>query len=128
MFEILLGVSICITLQLEQCSTARFKFASNADFAIAMQICTFAPELICYNQAAMSCNGGPCLQDIYPVYVFCAASASADAQFAHAASLHITSASQPIASHCNSLHATLALHNYTTGSMLYNLIPDKQSY
>ena len=101
---------------------------SNANLAISMQVCTFAHEFIYFNQAAISCNGGPCLQDMYPACVLCAAPASADAQFACAASLLITSAIQPTAPLYNSLHATLALHNSTTGSMVCGLTPDKQNY
>ena len=77
----LLGISICITLHMGQCRTSRLTFASNVDFAIAMQVCIFAHELIYFNQVAIFCNSGPCLQDIYPVCVFCAAPASSDAQF-----------------------------------------------
>ena len=68
-FAILLGVLICITLHLGQCSMAKFKIASKAHFAIAMQVCAFAHELICFNQATIYCNGGTCLKDTYPVCV-----------------------------------------------------------
>ena len=92
MFATLLGVSMCITLHLGQCSMVRFKFVSNADFSIAMQVCTLAHEFICFNPAAISYNSGPCLQDTYLVYTFYAAPASADSQFSCAAFLHFTSA------------------------------------
>ena len=62
-FETLLVVSICITLHLGQYSMARFKFAFNANFAISMQVCTFSHGLLYFNQAAISCNGRPCLRD-----------------------------------------------------------------
>ena len=63
-FATLLGISICIILRLGQYSMARFKFAFNADSTITMQVCTFKHELIYFIQAAISCNGGPWLQDI----------------------------------------------------------------
>ena len=106
---------------------ARFKFSYNANFAVAMQLYIFSHELICFNHAEISHNSVPCLQVTYLVCVFCAAPASADAQFACAASLHITSAIQPTVPRYNSLHATLALHNSTTGSILCGLRPDKQN-
>ena len=71
-----------------------FKFASIANLAISMQICTFTHKVIYFNQSAISYIGRPCLQNIYPACVLCAAPASADAQFVYAASLLITSAIQ----------------------------------
>ena len=59
-FEILLGVSICIALHLGQCRTTRYKVASNGNLAISMQLCIFSLEFIYFHQAAISCNGGPC--------------------------------------------------------------------
>ena len=128
MFAPLLGVSICITLHLRQCSTARFKFASEVDFAVNMQVCISTHELIYFSQVAISCNGGPCLQNIYPVCVFATAPVSADAQFSCIALLHVTSTIQPTAPHCNFLHTTLALHNLTIGFIVCGLKPDKQNY
>ena len=66
--------------------------ASNTDFAVAIQVYTSTFELIYFNQAEISYNVGLHLKDTYPVCVFCAEPASADAQFACAALLHITSA------------------------------------
>ena len=109
MFAILFGVSICIALHLGQCSTATCKFAFNAILAISMQVCKFNHEFIYFNQAKISCNGGPCLQDMYPACALCTAPASADAIFACAVSLHIASTIQPTAPLYSSLNATLAL-------------------
>ena len=128
MFAILLGVSICIALYLGQFNTASCKFAFIAILAISMQVCSFAHEFFFLNQAVISCSGGPCLQDMYPACVLCATPASADAQFACTVLLLITSAIQPTTPLYNSLHTTLALHNSTTGSMVCDLIPDKQNY
>ena len=63
---------------------------------------------------------------MYPVCIFGAVPVSADAQFVYAASLHITSAIHPIVFYYNSLHAILALHKLTIGSMLCGITPDKQ--
>ena len=107
---------------------SKFKFASNANLAISMQVCTFAHELIYFNQAEISCNGGPCLQDMYSVCVLCAAPALADAQFVCC----ITACHQ-----CNPTYSTLlqifARHfgavqlNYRLHVMCSN-IKDKQNY
>ena len=128
LFATLWGVSIPIALHLGQCSTASCKFAFNAILAISMQVWTFAYKFIYFNQAAITCNGRPCLQDMYPACVLCTAPASADTQFACTASLLLTSTIQPTAPLYNSLHATLALHNSITGSMVCGLTPDKQDY
>ena len=120
-----LTVSICIALHLGQCSTVRCKFASNANLAVSMQVCTFAQLLIFFYQAAISCISGPCLQDMYPACVLCTAPALADAQFACTASLLVTSAIQPTAPLYNFLHATLVLHSSIIGSMVCGLTPDK---
>ena len=128
MFEILLGVSICITLHLGQCTMVRFKFVCNADFAVSMQLCIFAYELICFNQVAISCNGRPCLKDIYPVCVFCIAPVPADAQFGCAVVLYVNDAIQPTLPYYNYLNDTLALHNSTIVSIVCGLTPDKLNY
>ena len=128
MFATQWGVSICIALHLGQCSTESYKFAFNAILAISMQVCTFALEFIYFNQAAISWNGGPCLQDMYPGCVLCAAPASADAQLTCAASLLVTSAIQPTAPRYNYSYATLALHNSITGSIVCGLTRYKQNY
>ena len=92
-----------------------------------MQVCKFLHEYIYFNQAAMSCNSGPCLQYMYPDCALCAAPASADAQFAFAASLYITSAIKPTTPPCSSFYTTLALHNSTKGCMVCGLMPDKKN-
>ena len=93
-----------------------------------MQVYIFSYEFIYFNQPAISCNGGPCLQDMYPVCVLCTATALADAQFVYAASLLFTSATQPIAPFYNSFHTTLALHNSITGSKVCGFTLEKQNY
>ena len=97
-------------------------------FAIAMQVCIFAHELIILSRQKYPEIVGPAYRIHTQSVHVCAASASADAQFACAALLHFNNAIQPTVPHYNSLHATLALYNSTTGSILCGLTPEKQNY